>query len=153
MESGLAELIRDRDRLREELREAREKPLEQGLEALLDSLEALRSGKEATAKARRSLGWRARLLPRDLFEGVLEGYRMATQRIENSLSTLGVSEIGGAGRAFDPHSMRSVETEVRGDVPAGQVLEVVRPGYRRGERILRVAEVRVATSPEVDAGK
>ena len=150
VESGLAELMRDRDRLREELREARERPLEQSLEALLETLDALRRGEEATAKARRSLGWRARLLPGTVFDGVLEGYRMAMRRIENTLSAMGVAEIEGAGRAFDPHSMRSVETEARSDVPAGQVLEVVRAGYRRGERVLRVAEVRVATAPEVD---
>jgi len=42
---------------------------------------------------------------------------------------------------------------LRGDVPTGQVLEVVRPGYRRGERLLRLAEVRVATSPTVEERK
>ena len=152
VENGLAELIKDRDRLREELHEAREKPLEQGLEALLDSLEALRRGEEATARARQALGWRSKLLPRQLFQGLLDGYGMGVRRIESTLRALGVVETSGRGGAFDPHSMRSVESEVRGDVPAGQVLEVVRPGYRRGERILRVAEVRVATSPEVDEG-
>lgn len=143
---GLVPLVRERDRLRDDLEKAREEPLDRSVEALLDSLEALRRGSRAVEEARRRLGWRRLLLPRGLLGALLEGYRLATGRIERQLSGLGISEIAADGVAFDPVAMRAVETEVREDVSPGCVLEVLRPGYRRGERVVRAAEVRTAVA-------
>ncbi len=150
VERGLADIVGERDRLREELRETREEPLHRSLEALLDTLEALRRGQEASERAKRSLRWRAKLMPRDLLGGLVDGYRMGLRRIENALSALGVTEVPCTGRNFDPRCMRSVETDERRDLPPGQVVEVVRSGYQQGDRILRVAEVRVVVPPQGD---
>ncbi len=142
----LVPLVRERDHLRDEIRQVRDEPLRRGGEALLDALEGLRRGRMASEETNARLGWRAIFLPRDLFGGMLEGYDMASRKIEQTLNALGITEISCEGQDFDPNSMRAVETKERDDVPPGRVLEVVRPGYRRGDTILRVAEVRTATA-------
>ena len=51
------------------------------------------------------------------------------------------------GRPFDPARMRVVDVELTDRVEAGTVLEVRRAGYRRGDELLRPAEVRAARPP------
>jgi molecular chaperone GrpE len=152
LRSSLAPLLRERDQLREELHKLEEEGPLQAIHALLDVHEALRRGREATEEACRRLGWRRRLLPRALLGGLLEGYDMGCRRLERRLEELGVVEIACAGRDFDPRRMRSVESEVRSDLPAGRVLEVLRPGFTRGEQVLRYAEVRIAAAPQGEEG-
>lgn len=141
VESGVRSAL---ERLREELERAQESATSGAEEALIEALDALRRGRAATEDVRRRLGWRRRLLPRGLLEGLLEGYAMASRRLERTLEALGVREVLCAGERFDPHRMKAVETEVRGDLPEGHVIEVVRPGFVKGDRILRYAEVRTA---------
>ncbi|MGQ9592163.1 MAG: nucleotide exchange factor GrpE, partial [Planctomycetota bacterium] len=138
-------------RLREDLARARATATSGAEAALIEALDALRRGRAATEEVRRRLGWRAWLLPRGLLGGLLEGYAMAARRLERTLEALGVREMLCAGERFDPHRMKAVETEIRGDLPEGQVIEVVRPGFVKGDRILRYAEVRTAVR-EAPAG-
>ncbi|HVR72961.1 MAG TPA: nucleotide exchange factor GrpE [Planctomycetota bacterium] len=150
METGarraLEPLLRDRDRLRDQLERVRDEPLRAGQEALLDVVESLQRGRQATAEVRGRLGWRGWFLPREVLAGLLEGYEMAVKRVERSLAAMGVTEVACLGQPFDPNRMRAVETEVREDVPPGQVVEILRPGYVRGETVLRFADVRAAVA-------
>lgn len=140
----LSSLVRERDDLKERVGRLRENPLGETVDALFDALESMHRGMSASEEARRALGWRRRLLPRRLLGGLLDGCAMARRRLEAALESLGVVEIRALGESFDPRRMRAVDTEPRDDVPAGQVVEVVRRGYRHGERVLRPAEVRTA---------
>ena len=140
----VSSLVRERDRLRDELKETQDQPLSRGVEALMDALDTLQRGRRASDDVHRRLGWRSWLLPRGLFGALLEGHDMALQRIERTLNDLGISEIPCHGSALDPANMRVVETEGRADLPPGTVLGVVRRGYRHGDKILRVAEVRAS---------
>ncbi|MBN1441475.1 MAG: nucleotide exchange factor GrpE [Planctomycetes bacterium] len=144
---ALAPLLRERDRLRDELRIAREEPARRLLEGLMDAVDTLRRSRDATERAHRRLRWRSRLLPPGLIAGLIDGYDMALRKLEASLADLGVEEILCEGSDFDPSGMRTVETEPRSDVPAGRVLGVIRAGYRRGQTVVRPAEVRTAVAP------
>ena len=68
------------------------------------------------------------------------GLALAIKEFEDVLSTHGVSRIETVGREFDPKLMECIE------VVAGEeniVTDEVLAGYRLGEKVLRVARVKV----------
>lgn len=87
----------------------------------------------------------ARFGSRPVVEALLRGNELALERLDETLRRNGVHEIVCEGRPFDPDTMHAVEIEARGDVPQGTVTDVVRRGYRSGDRILRYAEVKISS--------
>jgi molecular chaperone GrpE len=87
----------------------------------------------------------ARFGSRPVVEALLRGNELALERLDETLRRNGVHEIVCERRAFDPDTMRAVEIEARDDVPPGMVTDVVRRGYRSGDRILRYAEVKISS--------
>ena len=87
----------------------------------------------------------SRLGSRPVVEALLRGNEIALERLDETLRRHGVHEIVAAGQPFDPNTMRAVEIEIRGGVAPGVVTEVVRPGYRSADRILRYAEVKITS--------
>ena len=84
-------------------------------------------------------------------EAILAGVRLIRARIVNLLRAQGVEEIPADGAPFDPHVHEAVMQVPATEVPAGHVAQVLAPGYRLGERVLRPARVVVAgesTQPE-----
>ena len=81
-------------------------------------------------------------LPRDLFGGLLEGYGASLRRVDAALEANGVRPIECAGRPVDPARMHVVGVVHREGGANGEVVEVVRRGYVRGDRVIRHAEVR-----------
>jgi len=45
---------------------------------------------------------------------------------------------------FDPHEHEAISYLPMPNAAEGQILEVVRPGYRKGDRVIRPAQVVVA---------
>ena len=77
-------------------------------------------------------------------ESVAKGVAMTLKSINETLERLGITEIEAAGQPFDPalhNAVLHVEDETLGE---GVVAEVLQKGYRKGERILRYAMVKVA---------
>lgn len=74
----------------------------------------------------------------------VEGIFLISKRLMSELEQLGVRQFGSTGEPFDPHRHEAVMTEERSDVPPGTVLQVLRPGYTFGERVIRPAQVVVA---------
>ncbi len=75
---------------------------------------------------------------------VAEGVRMILSSVPDILAKLDVAEFGAPGDTFDPNlhnAVLHVEEEGRGE---GEILEVFQSGYRRGDKIIRYAMVRVA---------
>lgn len=70
------------------------------------------------------------------------------------LKAMGFERIETKGQRFDPEKMIAVEVEKLSSVPDNTVIEELSPGYISGEKILRVAEVKVArnTSNELTKG-
>ncbi len=77
-------------------------------------------------------------------EKVAEGVRMILSSLPDILGKMGVTEFGAPGDTFDPNlhnAVLHVEEEGRGE---GEIVEVFQSGYRRGDKIIRYAMVRVA---------
>lgn len=76
-----------------------------------------------------------------------QGLFLVARRLTTLLNQLGVRQIGTPGESFDPRLHEAITTEARADVPEGTILQVSRPGYAQGERIIRPAQVSVAGNP------
>jgi molecular chaperone GrpE len=81
-----------------------------------------------------------RMAPSDGLRGVLE-------QMDAILAREGVERIGATGDRFDPALHEAVAAQESDEVPEGSVAEVARSGYRRGERVLRPAQVVVSRRP------
>ncbi|MBI5628523.1 MAG: nucleotide exchange factor GrpE [Candidatus Rokubacteria bacterium] len=136
-------------------RARREARMEQAAE-LLDVRDRLVRGiDQARARLAEIPPWRQRLLGgAGLLEALVRGNELALERLDDLLRRLSLHEVPSEGRAFDPSTMRAVETAVRDGVTPGTVLDVFRSGWLSGETVVRFAEVRVAAgSPPPNSGK
>lgn len=70
-------------------------------------------------------------------------YTLAIDRIDEELRGNDIREVKCEGVAFNPQTMNGVEFVDDPDIPDGTILGVVRPGYIRGNKLLRPAHVRV----------
>jgi molecular chaperone GrpE (heat shock protein) len=68
--------------------------------------------------------------------------RMLTDKADDTLRRLNLVPVAGPGDTFDPACMRANTVSITG-AAAGTVISVIRQGYRREGRIIRVAEVEV----------
>jgi molecular chaperone GrpE len=93
---------------------------------LLDWIEAVDSVDRALA-----------MQPSDGLRGVLE-------QMEAILAREGVERVGAAGDRFDPELHEAISVQDSDQVPDRTVLGVARSGYRRGDRVLRPAQVMVS---------
>jgi molecular chaperone GrpE len=73
-----------------------------------------------------------------------EGIEMIYRKLRALLEAEGVEIISADGAIFDPNLHEAVTHEESPDHEAGDIIEVIRQGYRIGERILRPSQVRVA---------
>ena len=63
------------------------------------------------------------------------------------LSADAVERIEAEGAEFDPRLHEAIGSAPSPEVPEGHVLQVVRQGYRKGDRVLRPAQVIVTARP------
>ena len=83
--------------------------------------------------------------------GELEGgFRQVAESLENQLAKLGLEQFGTVGELFDPNVHEALMHTVSPDVEEDTCVEILQPGYRLGDRILRVARVTVAQPGEPD---
>ena len=77
----------------------------------------------------------------------VQGLFLVARRLSSQLDQLGVRQIGVPGEPFDPHRHEAIMAEERTDQPEGTILHVAQPGYVLGERVIRPAQVSVASPP------
>ncbi len=87
----------------------------------------------------------------------VEGFRLINRKLQALLELEGVEPIEALGKPFDPSEHEALAQQQTADKEDGQVLMVVRNGYKLHNRLLRPAQVVVAVnsgSPpaEPDAG-
>jgi len=70
-----------------------------------------------------------------------QGIAMLRSRLEGTLAGLGLEPVGTVGETFNPALHDAVFHEPDPDGLDQRVAQVIRPGYRVGERLLRPAEV------------
>jgi molecular chaperone GrpE len=109
-------------------------------------------------EAARRAGHRAALVPMlpvlDALERALdagstdsvfyEGVASTLRLLEAALREAGAEPVESLGLPFDPRAHEAVDTTVAADVPAGTVVRELRRGWRRGDDLLRPAQVVVA---------
>jgi molecular chaperone GrpE len=74
----------------------------------------------------------------------VQGIQLVARRLISVLEQLGVRQVGKPGEKFDPHWHEAVTMQPQSDMPEGTILQVTRPGYAVGERVIRPAQVIVA---------
>jgi molecular chaperone GrpE len=74
-------------------------------------------------------------------------FKVVADRVLGLMDGLGVEAFGVAGDPFDPSLHEAVIHDTSSEVSAPTATTVLRPGFRRGDRVLRTAMVAV-TDPE-----
>ncbi len=73
-----------------------------------------------------------------------EGIILIARKLQSVIEAENVERICENNVPFDPNLHEAISNEENGDFESGHIIEVVRQGYKLGERILRPAMVRVA---------
>lgn len=73
-----------------------------------------------------------------------EGIELITRKLQSILDSEGIERINQNKVQFDPNLHEAISNEDNPDFECGEIIEVVRQGYKLGDRILRPAMVRVA---------
>ncbi|OGK37048.1 nucleotide exchange factor GrpE, partial [Candidatus Roizmanbacteria bacterium RIFCSPHIGHO2_12_FULL_39_8] len=76
-----------------------------------------------------------------------KGLKMVKDNFEKVLESIGLEQIDATGKEFDPHTAEAIEI-VDGDRD-NIVKEVIRRGYKRNGKVIRVAQVRVSKKSEI----
>jgi molecular chaperone GrpE len=81
----------------------------------------------------------------------LDGVRALQRQLFELMAAEGVVPIEAHGAAFDPSLHEALATLPHATVPAGHIVEVLRPGYTIRGRLLRPAAVAVSAGPSPEA--
>ena len=73
-----------------------------------------------------------------------KGVQLVERNLRSLVSSEGVERINAEGAEFDPRQHEALGRQPSTEVPEGHVLHVIRPGYRKGDRVIRPAQVIVA---------
>jgi molecular chaperone GrpE len=76
----------------------------------------------------------------------VSGISMILRKLQALLESQGVVPIQAAGQPFNPQQHEAVLLEETAEHPDGTVTAEIQRGYRLGERVLRPAQVKVATN-------
>ena len=79
---------------------------------------------------------------------LLEGIKLIQRKLTGVLESEGVAAIEAVGLMFNPMEHEAVGTEETTEIDAGYVTEILRPGFRLHDRIIRPAQVMVAMAPK-----
>ncbi len=73
-----------------------------------------------------------------------KGVTMTLNMFRDALASLGVEQIEDAGCAFDPNLHMAVARDANTEAESGTVVNVLRKGYKIGDRVIRPSMVSVA---------
>ena len=77
-------------------------------------------------------------------DALLTGVRLVRSELHAALARMGIECFSPRGDAFDPTEHEAMAQKPVAEAQSGTVVEVVQPGYRLGETIIRPARVVVA---------
>jgi type IV pilus assembly protein PilB len=77
---------------------------------------------------------------------IQKGYSMLENKLLSSIKEIGVRVTESKGRKFDTHLHEVVQEVGTHDYPAGLVIDELKRGYTLGDRVLRLAQVKVAVA-------
>jgi molecular chaperone GrpE len=85
--------------------------------------------------------------PADLESSWGQGIQLVERNLRGLVAGENLERIAAEGAEFDPREHEAVGSQPTSEVPEGHVLHVVRQGYRKGDRVIRPAQVIVASRP------
>ena len=90
---------------------------------------------------------RASIKPQtDREAAIQKGYSMLENKMLASIREIGVRCTESKGRKFDAHFHEIVQEIGTHEYPAGVVISELKRGYTLGDRVLRLAQVKVAVA-------
>ncbi|MEK6288213.1 MAG: nucleotide exchange factor GrpE [Acidobacteriota bacterium] len=81
-------------------------------------------------------------------EALRHGVELIHKQFTDALSKFGLEAVDAVGKTFDPHVHEAVTTEATDKHKENTVIAEFQRGYKIGDRLLRPAKVKVASSPE-----
>jgi molecular chaperone GrpE len=81
-------------------------------------------------------------------ESLRQGVELIHKQFKDALKKFGLEAVESVGQAFDPHLHEAVTMEATDKFKENTVIQEFQRGYRLGEKLLRPAKVKVASSPE-----
>lgn len=82
---------------------------------------------------------------------IAEGVELIQRELLKVLERAGVERFSAAGQPFDPNRHEATARVISAEQPPGTVVGEIVPGYLLHGRLLRAAQVEVATAPDEDA--
>jgi molecular chaperone GrpE len=76
-----------------------------------------------------------------------KGLELSVRQVEDALRAHGLERIEAVGKPFDPSVHEAIGHEESSEHPEDTVVQVLRPGYRIRDRVVRPALVKVARPP------
>ena len=77
-------------------------------------------------------------------KALIDGVELTERELLKALEKNGVRQFSPQGEKFDPNMHQAMFEVPDASVPAGSVVQVMQPGYKIGERVIRPALVAVA---------
>jgi molecular chaperone GrpE len=91
--------------------------------------------------------------PEGIDEAWVKGVELSVRKLEDALRAHGLEAIEAVGKPFDPKVHEAIGHEESSEHPEDTVVEVLRPGYRVRDRVVRPALVKVARPPALPAAE
>jgi molecular chaperone GrpE len=88
---------------------------------------------------------------KDNHESFVKGVEMIYAELKTLLGRASVSEVVAEGKPFDPAEHEALSSEPTDKVKSGHVSRVFKKGYRLHDKLLRPAQVVVATAPSKES--
>ena len=76
------------------------------------------------------------------------GFKQVAEGLEGTVSKLGLQSFGTPGEPFDPNVHEALMHSYSADVTEPTAVQILQPGYKVGDRIIRPARVAVAEPAE-----
>ena len=90
----------------------------------------------------------ANAAPEDLESNWGKGLLLVERNLRALLASDDIQRITAEGILFDPREHEALGQQPSAEVKEGHILHVVRQGYRKGDRVIRPAQVIIAAPPE-----
>ena len=135
MQRAQADLINYRRRSEEEKSEAIKRANTRLLNQLLTTLDEFTMAFDQAPTDASQQAW-------------LEGFRLIHRKLIAVTESEGVTKIDAQDKPFHPAEHEALGQVESADHDDGQVIHVIRPGYRLHDKILRPAQVLVSTKPQ-----
>ncbi len=93
------------------------------------------------------MGLEASVAPEASIESIKEGMDLTAKQLVSAMEKIGITEINPLGEAFNPEEHEAMLMQPSTDAEPNSVLTVFRKGYKLNGRVMRPAQVIVASAP------